>query len=103
MTTENARSVKKPKRTIKEKLEAAEQLIKQLREQAKAEAVRKAKAETKIQKADDNRRRILLGTMALKKLESNEAARAALLVDLDTYLTRESDRKLFNLPSPPAS
>lgn len=98
MDDEQSTLFKKPKRSVEDKLKAAQIRVKQLREQARANAARKAKEEAKIQKADDNRRRILLGAMSLKRMQSDEQAKATFLAHLDKYLEREDDRKLFNLP-----
>lgn len=66
----------------------------------------KEKLEAKIQqtenrlkqkkKKEDTRRKILLGAYYLEKLESNGGF-DSIKSELDSFLTRESDRKLFGL------
>lgn len=83
------------------KIEAAEQRLKQLKEQAKkrkqAEA---AKSRAKARK-DDTRRKILIGSMYLDNIKENGENKNRLLTALDNYLTRDDDRALFDLPASP--
>ena len=59
--------------------------------------VNREKAKQKEQeRKDDTRRKILLGSYLLKKME-NEANKEKILADLNEYLTEDRDRKLFNL------
>lgn len=45
----------------------------------------------------ETRKKILIGAMVLKKMESDEAYRDSIIRDLDKYLTTERDRKTFNI------
>ena len=55
------------------------------------------KAKQKEQdRKDDTRRKILLGSYLLKKME-NEENKEKILAEMNEYLTQERDRKLFNL------
>ena len=103
MNPEKPPKIKKPKQTTTEKRMAAEERVKLLRAKEKAEAARKAEAEAKIEKKNDTRRRILLGSMALKLMRTDDRSRISYLADLDKYLTREDERRLFELPWPPAT
>ena len=59
--------------------------------------VNREKAKQKEQeRKDDTRRKILLGSYLLKKME-NEANKEKILAELNEYLTEDRDRKLFNL------
>ncbi len=66
-------------------------------ERRKAEAL-----ETKKERAKETRRKILLGSMLLQQIETNETIRANVMRQLDKYLTRDDDRALFYL-APAAS
>ena len=44
---------------------------------------------------DDTRRKILLGSYLLKKME-DESEKEKILADFNEYLTEDRDRKLFN-------
>ena len=46
---------------------------------------------------NDTRRKILLGSYLLKKME-DEAEKQKILAGINEYLTEDRDRKLFNLP-----
>ena len=52
---------------------------------------------SKTRKAD-TRRKILVGSMVLSRVEEHPDTRPALLADLDAYLDRDRDRLLFALP-----
>ena len=59
------------------------------------------KSESKTKKKeqerkDDTRRKILLGSYLIKKMQ-NEANKEKILAELNEYLTEDRDRKLFNL------
>ena len=59
--------------------------------------VNREKAKQKEQeRKDETRRKILLGSYLLKKME-NEANKEKILADLNEYLTEDRDRKLFGL------
>ena len=74
---------------------------------------RKAKLNTSIarvrhrlsakERKADTRRKILVGSMVLTRVEEHPETRPALLADLDAYLDRERDRALFDLPTKPAA
>lgn len=93
-------------KTIDEQIAAAETKLKQLKSlAAKRAAAERAAAQTK-ERADDTRRKILLGAWALENMHKSDDKRLAYLAALDKYLTRSDDRALFNLdpmPAPPSS
>ena len=83
------------------KIEAAEQRLKQLKEQAKKrKQAETAKAKAKARK-DDTRRKILIGSMYLDNIKENGENKNKLLTALDNYLTRDDDSALFDLPASP--
>lgn len=61
-------------------------LERQLRQKASAE-----------ERKNENRRKILVGAMGLERAAKFEDYRERLLKDLDKFLTRDDDRKLFKL------
>ena len=59
--------------------------------------VNREKAKQKEQeRKDDTRRKILLGSYLLKKME-DESEKEKILADFNEYLTEDRDKKLFNL------
>ena len=86
----------KPKLTLEQKIEQQEQKLKQLKAQKQAVEAREKKRVAEQQRKDDTRRKILLGSYLLKKME-NEANKEKILTELNEYLTEDRDRKLFNL------
>ena len=60
--------------------------------------VNREKAKQKEQdRKNDTRRKILLGSYLLNKME-DEAEKEKILAGINEYLTEDRDRKLFNLP-----
>ena len=47
---------------------------------------------------EDTRRKILLGALVMEMMSKGELDRDKLMKRLDDFLTREIDRKLFDLP-----
>jgi len=89
--------------TIDQKIKALETKLKQEKaKKQKMDAIKRA-SETKAQRANDTRRKILVGATILAKVERGEWPKDKLLAMLDTSLTRADDRSLFDLPAPPAT
>jgi len=61
-----------------------------------AEARQRAR-HSKAKRAADTRRRILLGAWLLQRMQQDQAARARIIAELDTWLTQPNDRALFGL------
>ena len=73
------------------------QLLKK-REQLSAQ-IQKIRAREATQKRkEDTRRKILLGALVMEMMSKGELDRNKLMNQLDDFLTREIDRKLFDLP-----
>ncbi len=70
--------------------------LKQLKAQKQAVLAREKKKATDQQRKEDTRRKILLGSYLLKKME-NEANKEKILGELNEYLTEDRDRLLFGL------
>ena len=81
---------------LNEKIEKQLEKLNQLKAQKQAIEAREKKKATEQQRKDDTRRKILLGSYLLKKME-NEANKEKILTELNEYLTEDRDRKLFDL------
>ena len=81
---------------LEQKIAKQEERLKQLKEQKKAVIARENKKISDQQRKDDTRRKILLGSYLLKKME-NEQDKEKILAELNEYLTEDRDRKLFGL------
>ena len=81
---------------LNEKIAKQQEKLNQLKAQKQAIEAREKKKATEQQRKDDTRRKILLGSYLLKKME-NEANKEKILTELNEYLTEDRDRKLFNL------
>ena len=74
-----------------------EQLLKK-REKLSAQ-IQKIRAREATQKRkEDTRRKILLGALVMEMMDKGELNRDKIWKRLDSFLTRELDRKLFALP-----
>lgn len=82
--------------TLEQKIQKQTERLNQLKAQKQAILARENKKRVEQQRKDDTRRKILLGSYLLKKME-NEQNKEKILADLNEYLTEERDRKLFNL------
>ena len=82
---------------IEKKIEAQLEKLKQLKAQKQAIEARERTKQKEQQRKDDTRRKILLGSYLIKKMQ-NEANKEKILADLNEYLTEDRDRQLFDLP-----
>ncbi len=83
---------------IEKKIEAQLEKLKQLKAQKQAIEAREKTKQKEQDRKDDTRRKILLGSYLIKKMQ-NEANKEKILAELNEYLTEDRDRLLFNLPS----
>lgn len=83
---------------ITERIEQAEQRLKQLKALKQKQAARERAAASKRERAADTRRKILIGAFYLDQMQRNETLNAQIVQKLDAYLTRNDDRALFDLP-----
>ena len=81
---------------IEKKIEAQLEKLKQLKAQKQAIEAREKTKTKEQERKDDTRRKILLGSYLIKKMQ-NEANKEKILADLNEYLTEDRDRKLFDL------
>lgn len=82
--------------TLEQKIAKQEERLKQLKAQKQAVIAREKKKITDIQRKEDTRRKILLGSYLIKKME-DEAEKKKILSELNTYLKENRDRHLFGL------
>ena len=82
---------------IEKKIEAQLEKLKQLKAQKQAIEVRERTKKKEQERKDDTRRKILLGSYLIKKMNANEANKEKILAELNEYLTEDRDRQLFNL------
>lgn len=81
---------------IEKKIEAQLEKLKQLKSQKQAIEAREKTKQKEQERKDDTRRKILLGSYLIKKMQ-NEANKEKILAELNEYLTEDRDRQLFNL------
>jgi hypothetical protein len=81
---------------IEKKIEAQLEKLKQLKAQKQAIEAREKTKQKEQERKDDTRRKILLGSYLIKKMQ-NEANKEKILAELNEYLTEDRDRKLFDL------
>jgi len=82
---------------IEKKIEAQLEKLKQLKAQKQAIEAREKTKQKEKERKDDTRRKILLGSYLIKKMQ-NEANKEKILAELNEYLTENRDRQLFGLP-----
>ena len=82
---------------IEKKIEAQLEKLKQLKAQKQAIEAREKTKQKEQERKDDTRRKILLGSYLIKKMQ-NEANKEKILAELNEYLTEDRDRQLFGLP-----
>ena len=82
---------------IEKKIEDQLEKLKQLKAQKQAIEARERTKQKEQQRKDDTRRKILLGSYLIKKMQ-NEANKEKILAELNEYLTENRDRQLFDLP-----
>ena len=83
---------------IEKKIEAQLEKLKQLKAQKQSIEAREKNKNKEQQRKDDTRRKILLGSYLIKKMQ-NEANKEKILAELNEYLTENRDRQLFDLPN----
>ena len=82
---------------IEKKIEAQLEKLKQLKAQKQAIEARERTKKQEQERKDDTRRKILLGSYLIKKMNANEANKEKILAELNEYLTEDRDRQLFGL------
>ena len=87
---------------IENTIASLEARLKQAKAKKQQIEARKRAMETKEERAKDTRRKILVGSIILAKVQAGEWPKEKLLSMLDVNLVRANDRVLFELPELPA-
>ena len=82
--------------SLDQRITKQEERLKQQKAQKQAVLAREKTKQSEQQRREDTRRKILLGSLALKKME-NEQEKEKILAELNEYLTEDRDRRLFGL------
>lgn len=83
--------------TIEEQIRKQKEKLDQLKARKTAIEARAKASEAKKNRADDTRKKILVGAAVLAQIENNPEGQERTKQMLDKFLTKESDRKLFGL------
>jgi len=84
-------------KTLEEKIKESEEKLQQMKlKKAQIERAAKLK-ETKKQRAEDTRKKILIGSYFLSKMKEDQSMKEKIESAMDKYLERSDDRKLFSL------
>lgn len=81
-----------------ERIQKLQQQLEQAKALKRKAEARARAAESKKARAQDTRRKVLLGAMMQDWMNREPQAKQALMARLDQYLTRTDDRALFGLP-----
>jgi hypothetical protein len=84
-------------KTIEERITEQEAKLRQLKAKQQQLLARKRTAESRRSRADDTRRKILLGAMLLQRMTEDENVKNRTLLELGYWLSRDDDRELFSL------
>jgi hypothetical protein len=83
--------------TIEEQIKKQQAKLAELKARKTAIEARAKASEAKKNRADDTRKKILVGAAVLAQIENNPEGQERTKQMLDKFLTKESDRKLFGL------
>lgn len=82
---------------LDDRIKAQEEKLKQLKALKQKQEAQKRVAEAKRTRAQDTRRKVLVGAMMLDQMDKNEATKRSVMAELDAFLVRDDDRALFGL------
>ena len=82
--------------SLEQRIAKQEERLKQLKAQKQAKEAREKAKQKEQDRKNDTRRKILLGSYLLNKME-DEAEKEKILAGINEYLTADRDRKLFDL------
>lgn len=71
--------------------------VKKKQEQLRLQIQKEQQKESAKKRKEDTRRKILLGAMVLERMDRESEYREQVINKLDSYLTKERDRELFEL------
>jgi hypothetical protein len=84
---------------MEERIASMEQQLKTLKERHQKAETKRKRDEAQLARKNDARRKVLVGTVVLEKVERGEINDAQFRKWLDGALTEPDDRALFNLDS----
>lgn len=87
-----------PAEVMREKVQAKKRQLEEAQAKLRLLEIREKAKATKQARADDLRRKILLGSMTLAAQDEDPGYYAQSIGRMDAYLLRTDDRKLFGLP-----
>lgn len=82
---------------IEEQIKKQQEKLAQLKARKQAIESRLKATESKKNRAEDTRRKVLIGAAVLAQIENNPEAQERTKQMMDKFLTRDNDRKLFGL------
>lgn len=82
---------------LEETITALEAQLKQVKALKQKIEARKKTLASKKTRAAETKKKILIGALMLEKMDRQEETRVRILAELDQFLTRNSDRALFDL------
>ena len=82
---------------LDERIKAQEEKLKQLKALKQKQEAMKRAADAKKVRADETRRKILIGALLLDQMDKNGGMKKNILGQLGTFLTRPDDRALFDI------
>ena len=71
--------------------------LKKKQEQLRLQIQKEQQKESAKKRKEDTRRKILLGAMVLERMDRESEYREQVINKLDSYLTKDRDRELFEL------
>lgn len=84
--------------TVENTIARLEAKLKQAKAKKQQIEARKRASETKEERANDTRRKILIGAAVLRKIETNKWSEKELNEMMDDFLKNQKDRILFDFP-----
>ena len=82
---------------LEDRIKGQEEKLKKLKALHQKQQAQKRTSEAKKTRADDTRRKVLVGALMLDMMGKNEQTKASIMGKLDAFLTRPNDRALFGL------
>jgi restriction endonuclease S subunit len=83
--------------TIEDQIKKQQEKLAQLKARKQAIESRLKATESKKNRANDTRIKVLIGAAVLAQIENNPEAQERTKQMMDKFLTRDNDRKLFDL------
>ena len=87
------KDMSKVSETLEKKLQNHLDQVKKIKARQQAIAARERTKEKEQQRKDETRRKILLGSYLLKKMNNNDVNKEKILAEMNEFLTENRDRK----------